>query len=251
MTSLVVLGNEISLLTGFILYSLFAISLSIYLIFVIAPQYGQTNILVYIAICSLIGSLSVMACKGLSIAIKLTLSGTSQLLNPLSWFFLVAVATCIAIQMNYLNKALDIFNTSIVTPIYYVMFTTLTIIASAILFQEWKVLQHPIKDTVGALCGFATIIFGVFLLHAFKDFTVQLSDLLNLTSRQNGSSGGGGGVVEEGANSMPLESVLQHSSYSRHSSISSSEARRVVPMSEEEEDEDPQVIQETQPFVHS
>lgn len=37
--------------------------------------------------------------------------------------------------MNYLNKALDLFNTAIVSPIYYVMFTTLTITASAILFQ--------------------------------------------------------------------------------------------------------------------
>ena len=38
-------------------------------------------------------------------------------------------------QMNYLNKALDLFNTAIVSPIYYVMFTTFTITASAILFQ--------------------------------------------------------------------------------------------------------------------
>ena len=38
-------------------------------------------------------------------------------------------------QMNYLNKALDLFNTAIVSPIYFVMFTTFTILASAILFQ--------------------------------------------------------------------------------------------------------------------
>jgi len=112
---------------GFIVYAVFAIGLVVYFIFWVAPQYGQTNIMVYIAICSLIGSLSVMGCKGLSIAIKLTAGGDSQLQNPLTWFFAVAVAVCIAIQMNYLNKALDIFNTSIVTPIYYVMFTTLTI----------------------------------------------------------------------------------------------------------------------------
>lgn len=37
--------------------------------------------------------------------------------------------------MNYLNKALDLFNTAIVSPIYYVMFTTFTITASVILFQ--------------------------------------------------------------------------------------------------------------------
>lgn len=238
---------------GFVLYALFTISLAIYLIFAISPQYGQTNILVYIAICSLIGSLSVMACKGLSIAIKLTLSGTTQLLNPLAWFFLLSVATCITIQMNYLNKALDIFNTSIVTPIYYVMFTTLTIIASAILFQEWKVLEHPVKDTVGALCGFATIIFGVFLLHAFKDFTVKLSDLLNLTNRQNGHSngavleeGGGRGGGGERTSTVPMESVLMHSSSRQGHSTSSSLVVRKSSVSEEEEE-----VTETQPFVRN
>ncbi len=34
---------------------------------------------------------------------------------------------CILTQMNYLNKALDLFNTAIVSPGYYVMFTILTI----------------------------------------------------------------------------------------------------------------------------
>ena len=175
-------------------YAAFAVGVSVYLIFWLAPAYGQSNILVYIAICSLIGSLSVMGCKGLSIAIILTVEGTSQLQNPLSWFFLFAVAVCIAIQMNYLNKSLDIFNTSIVTPIYYVMFTTLTITASAILFHEWKSLTTV--NVIGALCGFATIICGVFLLHSFKDIHYTLNDLLKLTSRTNGANGSGIEIVE-------------------------------------------------------
>lgn len=45
------------------------------------------------------------------------------------------VAVCVVTQMNYLNRALDLFNTAIVSPIYYVMFTLLTIMASMILFQ--------------------------------------------------------------------------------------------------------------------
>ena len=153
------------------------------MMFWVAPKYGQSSILVYISICSLIGSLSVMWCKGLSIAIKLTLTGSSQLANPLTWFFLISVAVCITVQMNYLNKALDIFNTSLVTPIYYVMFTTLTITASAILFKEWRKLY--VSDIIGALCGFATIIIGVFLLHAFKDVHIKLSDLLTSMTWKN------------------------------------------------------------------
>lgn len=42
--------------------------------------------------------------------------------NPLQ-----VVVSCILTQMNYLNKALDLFNTAIVSPVYYVMFTLLTI----------------------------------------------------------------------------------------------------------------------------
>eukprot|EP00731_Ephydatia_muelleri_P031003 Em0022g517a len=202
---------------GFILYTLIAVSVSIYLIFWVAPQHGQTNILIYVAICSLIGSLSVMACKGLSIAIKLTLRGDPQLLNPLAWFFVAAVIGCILVQMNYLNRALDIFNTSLVTPIYYVMFTTLTITASAILFREWSKLTSV--DVIGALCGFSTIVCGVFLLHAFKDVSVTLGDLVSLTSRASGVRGkgtvrgeeeerGGGGLSSVGApllQMVPLE----------------------------------------------
>ena len=86
--------------------------------------------------------------------------------------------------MNYLNKALDTFNTAVVSPIYYVFFTTLTIIASAILFQGWS--SHVrlnsanpavpsactegnegfhLSDFVTTLCGFVTIVVGVTLLH--------------------------------------------------------------------------------------
>jgi len=170
---------------GFVAYGFIVIIFALVLVFYYGPRFGKTNILVYIAICSLIGSLSVMGCKGLGIVIKQTLHGDSQLANPVAWGLLFAVLACVVTQMNYLNKALDIFNTSLVTPIYYVMFTTLTIIASAILFREWEVMNS--KDTIGAICGFLTIVFGVFLLHAFKDVHFSLKDVLKFSSQANGA----------------------------------------------------------------
>ena len=171
--------------TGFVAYGFIVVIFALILVFYYGPRFGKTNILVYIAICSLIGSLSVMGCKGLGIVIKQTLHGDSQLANPVAWGLLFAVLACVVTQMNYLNKALDIFNTSLVTPIYYVMFTTLTIIASAILFREWEVMNS--KDTIGAICGFLTIVFGVFLLHAFKDVHFSLKDVLKFSSQANGA----------------------------------------------------------------
>ena len=175
--------------TDFIAYTLIVIGTAVYLIFYIAPVYGQKNIMIYTLICSLVGSLSVMACKGLSIALKLTISGNNQIWNPLAWFFVVSVCVCIVTQMNYLNKALDIFNTSLVTPIYYVMFTSFTIVASAILFQEWYDVSGV--DAANAIMGFLTIICGVFLLHAFKDLKFTLDDLIKLTRQNNNSNNNG------------------------------------------------------------
>ena len=75
--------------------------------------------------------------QGLSIGLKLTLEGRNQLDKGSFWGFVVLVTVSIITQMNYLNKALDTFNTAVVTPIYYVFFTTSTIVSSAILFNGW------------------------------------------------------------------------------------------------------------------
>lgn len=39
------------------------------------------------------------------------------------------------VAFNIFSQALDTFNTAVVSPIYYVMFTTLTIVASVIMFK--------------------------------------------------------------------------------------------------------------------
>lgn len=46
----------------------------------------------------------VMSVKALGIALKLTLSGTNQLIYPQTWVFVMIVLSCVLTQMNYLNK---------------------------------------------------------------------------------------------------------------------------------------------------
>ncbi|XP_036401969.1 magnesium transporter NIPA2 [Megalops cyprinoides] len=160
---------------GFLIFATFVVIVALILIFVVGPRHGQTNILVYIAICSVIGALSVSCVKGLGIAIKEGIAGKPTIRNPLSWILLVSLVTCVSTQINYLNKALDIFNTSLVTPIYYVFFTTSVLTCSAILFKEWEHMGSD--DVIGTLTGFVTIIIGIFLLHAFKDVSINLASL--------------------------------------------------------------------------
>ncbi|KAG8368827.1 hypothetical protein BUALT_Bualt15G0087300 [Buddleja alternifolia] len=152
---------------AFLFYAALVIAIVLILIFQYVPEYGQTHIWLYIGVCSLVGSLSVMSVKALGIALKLTLSGMNQLTYPQTWVFAMVVIICILTQMNYLNKALDTFNTAVVSPIYYVMFTSFTILASVIMFKDWD-RQSP-TQIVTEMCGFVTILSGTFLLHKTKD----------------------------------------------------------------------------------
>lgn len=83
------------------LYCFAVLVFSLYMIHVVAPKHGNSNPLVYISICSLVGSVSVMAVKGFGVALKLTFAGNNQLWRAGTWIFAFTVAGCIAVQMKY------------------------------------------------------------------------------------------------------------------------------------------------------
>ncbi|XP_061342839.1 probable magnesium transporter NIPA6 isoform X2 [Gastrolobium bilobum] len=153
---------------AFLAYVGSVIVLVFILVFHFAPRCGHTNVLVFTGICSLMGSLSVMSVKALGTSLKLTFEGKNQLIYPETWFFMLVVAICVVMQMNYLNKALDTFNTAVVSPIYYVMFTTLTILASVIMFKDWD--GQSSGTIMSEICGFIVVLSGTILLHVTKDF---------------------------------------------------------------------------------
>lgn len=160
----------------FVTYVLVVLALATFIGLYVGPRYGNTNVLVYVVLCASIGSLTVMSCKALGLALRDKVSGRSNELGQwLPYMLLVTTVVFVAVQMNYLNRALDVFNTSIVTPIYYVVFTTLVITASAILFKEW---QHmSAEDIVGDACGFAIVMVAVLLLNGFQRMDVSLDDV--------------------------------------------------------------------------
>ena len=141
----------------------------------LAPKYGSKTVLIYITICSTLGSFTVMGCKGVGVAIHQTLAGDNQFTNWMTYVFLSVVVICILVQMNFLNRALDVYNTAVVTPIYYVFFTTCVIVASLVLYKEF--FNMATKDIFGFICGFLTICMGIFQLNAFRDVKISLKNL--------------------------------------------------------------------------
>ena len=113
LSSLVLLWSTSLILSlGFLFYCLAVAIFSTVMIYRVAPVYGKTNPLIFISICSTVGSISVMSVKAFGIAVKLTLGGNNQFTHASTYVFAIVTAFCILTQMNYINKALNAFSTS-------------------------------------------------------------------------------------------------------------------------------------------
>ncbi|KAL8693432.1 MAG: hypothetical protein Q9218_001742 [Villophora microphyllina] len=148
---------------GFLFYCAAVAVFSSVMIYRVAPRHGKKNPLIYISICSTVGSISVMSVKAFGIALKLTLGGSNQFTYPSTYVFIIITVVCILTQMNYFNKALSQFSTSLVNPLYYVTFTTATLCASFILFRGFNTTDAV--NTLSLLSGFLVIFTGVYLLN--------------------------------------------------------------------------------------
>ena len=97
---------------GFLLYCLSVAIFSTVMIYRVSPVYGKKNPLIYISICSAVGSVTVMSIKAFGIALKLTFNGNNQFTHASTYVFGIVTVFCILTQMNYFNKALNQFSTS-------------------------------------------------------------------------------------------------------------------------------------------
>jgi ABC-type branched-subunit amino acid transport system permease subunit len=98
---------------GFMSYCAIVVIVSLFMIYKVVPKYGKRNPFIYVSICSLVGSVSVMSIKAFGIALKLTFAGNNQFTHPSTYAFGIVVVVCIVTQMNYFNKALEQFSTNL------------------------------------------------------------------------------------------------------------------------------------------
>lgn len=168
---------------GFLSYAGVILIGSAIVAYFVGPKYGKKNMMVYISICSWVGGLSVVATQGLGAAIVAQIGGKQQFNQWFIYVLLVFVIGTLLTEIIFLNasshplsshlchclrfsqKALNIFNAAMVTPTYYVYFTSTTIITSAVLFQGFKGTPTSIVTVV---MGFLTICSGVVLLQLSK-----------------------------------------------------------------------------------
>ncbi|XP_029551213.1 magnesium transporter NIPA1 isoform X2 [Salmo trutta] len=148
----------------FVTYSLLVVLLLVVLMVWVAPAHGTSNIMVYVSICSLLGSFTVTSTKGLGLAAQDAFSGGPSSSRALGLFLglLGTLSVSVLIQFTFINKALEHYSSNMFEAIYYVTFTSTVLTASAILFREWTTVG--LVDCLGMLCGLTVVAVGVLLL---------------------------------------------------------------------------------------
>lgn len=146
---------------GFLAYGSVVILTSVILAGYVAPRWGKKSMFPYIGICSLVGGLSVSCTQGLGACILTSIRGQNQFKNWFIYFLLLFVLVTLVTEIYYLNVALALFNTAMVTPTYYVMFTFCTLVTSIILYQGLKASAQVILTVVLA---FLVICTGITIL---------------------------------------------------------------------------------------
>ena len=165
---------------GFIVYSILCAGVTIYLVYFAAKKYGQQHPAVFISVVAIVGSYLVLSAQGFGSSLVYTISdpqNNNQFTNWAIYPLMAFVIACAISQIIFLNKALNCFTPSVVAPINYVFFTTMTILSSAVLFRGFNV--ESVTNGISMLIGFLVIVGGVSLLF---QYSLNLNKLRLLTN---------------------------------------------------------------------
>ncbi|TGJ88086.1 hypothetical protein E0Z10_g647 [Xylaria hypoxylon] len=154
------------------------LGVTVFLIIVLmwaSPRYGHRTILIDLGLVGLFGGYTALTTKGVSSMLSSTLF--KAFATPVTYGLIIVLLGTAVMQVRYVNKALQRFDSTQVIPIQFVLFTLSVIIGSAILYRDFErtALEQAVKFIGGCLLTF----FGVFLITSGRhrqDDDDQLSD---------------------------------------------------------------------------
>ncbi|POS77168.1 hypothetical protein DHEL01_v204434 [Diaporthe helianthi] len=131
----------------------------------LSPKYGNRTILIDLGLVGLFGGYTVLSTKGVSSLLSSTL--LRAFTTPVTYVLLMILLGTAIMQVRYVNKALQRFDSTQVIPIQFVSFTLCVIIGSAVLYRDFErtTSEQAVKFTGGCFLTF----FGVFLITSGRD----------------------------------------------------------------------------------
>ncbi|KAM0786175.1 hypothetical protein ACM66B_006982 [Microbotryomycetes sp. NB124-2] len=123
-------------------------------------RYGDRFVLIDLGICALSGGFTVLSTKAIASFITLLFLDTFR--YWITYPILAVLVTTALVQVNFINKALQRFESRVVIPIQFMTFALSTIVGSAVLYREFDNVGLPTLLNFGFGCAMSAL--GVWLI---------------------------------------------------------------------------------------
>ncbi|KAG5988065.1 hypothetical protein E4U43_004844 [Claviceps pusilla] len=161
------------------------LGVTVFLIIVLmwaSGRYGRRTILIDLGLVGLFGGYTALATKGVSSMLSSTL--WRAFTTPVTYILIFILLITAVMQIRYVNKALQRFDSTQVIPIQFVLFTLCVILGSAVLYRDFeKTTPTQAAYFVG---GCLLTFFGVFLITSGRQQKEQDDEDEDLLSEVDG-----------------------------------------------------------------
>ncbi|GIZ47155.1 hypothetical protein CKM354_001025400 [Cercospora kikuchii] len=177
---------------------------------VLSNRYGQRTIVIDIGLVGLYGGYTALSTKG--VASLLTYSLYKVVTFPITYLLLAVLIFTAVMQIKYVNRALQRFNSTMVIPTQFVAFTISVIVGSAVLYRDFE--RESPEDAGKFIGGCALTFFGVWCITSGRktedneSYADEVEERISL-------------VDEEGA----LPEIREHDGPSRNMSLVANSVR--------------------------
>ena len=123
-------------------------------------KFGDKTILIDLGLMGLFGGYTALSTKG--VASLLSSSTWKVLTFPITYLLVAILVFTAVMQIKYVNRALQRFNSTMVIPVQFVLFTLSVIVGSAILYRDFE--RTTTEDAVKFVGGCALTFSGVWFI---------------------------------------------------------------------------------------
>ncbi|KAJ1913405.1 hypothetical protein IWQ60_009222 [Tieghemiomyces parasiticus] len=152
------LWEAISSFTAGLYYLVTAVSMVV--LALVSPRWGPRFILIDISLVALFGGYTVLATKAVSSLLQLEL--ILMFRYPITYLLIAVLLYSAILQIKYLNRALQFFDSTQVIPTQFVLFTLSAIVGSAVIYRDFE--DVSLRNVAAFVSGCLLTFTGVFLI---------------------------------------------------------------------------------------
>ncbi|KAF8246167.1 DUF803-domain-containing protein [Wilcoxina mikolae CBS 423.85] len=145
--------------TAFEIY--FAVTCVLILVLMqLSSRFGHKTIVIDLGLVALFGAYTVLSTKGISSLISSSFYHIFQ--YPIAYLFAFVLVSTAVLQVKYINRALQRFDSTQVIPTQFVLFTISVIVGSAILYRDFETVNR--ERMLKFITGCSLTFVGVYLI---------------------------------------------------------------------------------------